>query len=78
MFNRKVLGTEKDYWAFLYAETLFRLKQLEDLNRSCGLCFQDKIRYNHLIKSMIEDNHIQENPKSLNFTGKGNCGRSKF
>lgn len=77
LFNRKVLETEKDYWAFLYAETLFRINQIDDLNCPCSKCYSDKIRFIHLIETIHWDDHIPPNPKPLNFTGKGDCGRSK-
>jgi hypothetical protein len=49
---------------------------LEELNCPCGICFNDKQHFNFVIKEMIKDNHIKENPKPINFTGKGDCGRS--
>ena len=77
LFNRKIIENEKDYWIYLYADVLFRLKQLEEFNCPCGKCFDDKRNYNWLIKSLIQDNHIKENPKPINFTGKGDCGRAQ-
>jgi hypothetical protein len=77
LFNRIIQINDNDYWVYLYSDILFRLKQIEELNCSCGRCFQDKINFNFLIKEMIKDNHIKENPKPVNFTGKGDCGRIK-
>lgn len=75
LFNKTITAEGTDYWYFLYAEVLFRLKELEDLKCPCGFCFSEKIKLNHLLDLMIKDNHIPENPKPSNFTGKGNCGR---
>ena len=77
LFSRKIIESEKDYWIYLYADVLFRLKLLEELNCPCGKCSDDKRNYNWLIKSMINDNHIKENPKPINFTGKGGLWQTK-
>ena len=76
LFNRSILANDKDYWIYLYADILFRLKQLEELNCPCGKCYRDNLHYDFLIKEMIKANHIKENPKPINFTGKGNCNRA--
>jgi len=77
LFNRSIPANDKDYWIYLYADIIFRLKQLEELNCPCGTCFDDKRHFNFIIKEMIKANHIKENPKPINFTGKGDCGREK-
>lgn len=76
LFNRSIPANDKEYWIYLYADIIFRLKQIEELNCPCGTCFRDKLHFNFLIKEMIKANHIKENPKPINFTGKGDCGRS--
>lgn len=76
LFNRIIMETDKDYWIYLYADLLFRIKQLEELNCPCGKCSQDKFHFNFLIREMIKADHIKENPKPINFTGKGDCGRA--
>lgn len=75
LFNKTITCGSTDYWYFLYAEVLFRLKALEDLKCPCGFCFQEKIKLNHIIDSMINDGHIKENQKPNNFTHVGDCGR---
>ena len=76
LFNRSIPPNDNDYWIYLYADIIFRLKQLEELNCPCGVCFNDKLKFNFIIKEMIKANHLKENPKPINFTGKGDCGRS--
>ena len=78
LFNKSILENDKDYWLYLYADILFRLKQLQELNCPCVNCFHDKMKLTHLIRDLINDNHIKENLKPTNFTGKGDCGRKQY
>ena len=75
LFKKKIKSVEIDYWFFLYAEILYRLKQLYDLKCPCGHCFSEKLHLEHLIYQIEEDQHIQSNPKANKLTGKGDCGR---
>jgi hypothetical protein len=75
LFQRTIKPDNLDYWMYLYAEALYRLKQLEDLNCPCGSCFGDKIKTKHLLEKMENDEHIPQNKRPINFTGKGDCGR---
>lgn len=78
LFLKTILSTDKNYWQYLYAETLYRLKQLEDLNCRCTGCYVDRLKFKGLINDLHSAGHIPENPKPTNFTGFGDCGRSKF
>jgi hypothetical protein len=75
MFKRKINVDNVDYWNFLYAEVLFRLKAVEELKCPCGSCFSDKLKFNHLIDRLIEDGHIDKIKRPTNFIGEGDCGR---
>ena len=75
LFKKTIKQDDINYWDYLYAESLFRLKQLEDLNCPCSFCFSEKVKITHLISQMEEENHIQPNPKANKFRGKGDCGR---
>ena len=75
LFKKKIKSDEKDYWFLLYAESLYRIKQLDDLNCTCCYCFSTKLKLEHLIHQIEEDEHIQPNPKANKLTGKGDCGR---
>jgi len=75
LFKKKIQPTDIDYWIFLYAEALYRLKQMEDLNCTCCYCFSEKLKLEHLIHNIEEDMHIKPNPKANKITGKGDCGR---
>ncbi len=75
LFKKKIKADNIDYWFFLYAETLYRLKQMEDLNCTCCYCFSEKLKLEHLIHQIEEDEHILQNPKANKITGKGDCGR---
>ena len=75
LFKKTIKPDDLDYWFYLYAESLYRLKQLADLKCSCGFCFAEKVRLEHLIQKMEEENHIQANPKANKLSGRGDCGR---
>jgi hypothetical protein len=75
LFKKVIKIDDLDYWYYLYAESLYRLKQLDDLKCPCGFCFTEKVRLEHLIQKMAEENHIPTNPKANKLSGKGDCGR---
>jgi hypothetical protein len=75
LFNKKIETDNVNYWEFLYAEILFRLKMLNDLNCNCSFCFREKVNLKNTLERMEKDNHIKDNPKPNNFTGYGDCGR---
>jgi len=75
LFKKKIKADNKDFWVFLYAEVLYRLKQLDDLKCPCSHCFSEKLKLEQLIQLMEEDQHIQSNPKANKITCKGDCGR---
>jgi hypothetical protein len=75
LFQRIIKPDNLDYWMYLYAEALYRIKQLEDLNCPCGSCFADKMKTKHLLDKLENDGHVTQNKRPINFTGKGDCGR---
>jgi hypothetical protein len=75
LFRKNIKSDDFDYWFYLCAESLYRLKQLDDLKCPCGFCFSEKIRLEHLIEKMEDENHIAANPKVNKLSGKGDCGR---
>jgi hypothetical protein len=75
LFRKKIKAEDNDYWFFLYAEVLYRIKQNDDLKCTCSYCFSEKLRLEHIIYQMEEERHIPPNPKANKFTGKGDCGR---
>jgi hypothetical protein len=75
LFRKKIKADEKDYWFFLYAEILHRLKQLDDLKCPCSYCFSEKLRLEHLFQQIEDEGHILPNRKANKFTGEGDCGR---
>jgi hypothetical protein len=75
LFKKVINKNDLDYWSYLYAESLYRLKQLDDLKCSFGFCFSEKVRLEHLIQQMEEENHIPTNPKANKLSGRGDCGR---
>jgi len=75
LFKKKIKASETDYWFFLYAEALYRLKQLDDLNCTCCYCFSTKLKMINLLRQVEEDGHIDLIPKANKLTGRGDCGR---
>ena len=75
LFKKNIKIDDLDYWNYLYAESLFRLKQLDDLRCACGFCFAERIRLQHLINQMEDENYIPPSPKANKLSGKGDCGR---
>jgi len=75
LFKKTIKIDDLDYWSYLYAESLYRIRQLDDLKCPCGYCFGEKVRIEHLIQKMEEENHIPPNPKANKLSGRGDCGR---
>jgi hypothetical protein len=75
LFQRTIKPDNLDYWMYLYAEALFRIRELEVLNCPCGSCFGDLMKTKHLLEKMEIDEHIPPLKHPLNFTGVGDCGR---
>jgi hypothetical protein len=75
LFKKTIKIEDLEYWSYLYAESLYRIRQLNDLKCFCGFCFGEKVRIEHLIQQMEEENHIPTNPKANKISGRGDCGR---
>jgi hypothetical protein len=75
IFKKKINPDNVEYWNFLLAEVLYRLKSLEELNCTCTSCFSDKLKLKHLIDQLIEEGKTDKFKRPTNFTGEGNCGR---
>ena len=75
LFRKNIKSDDLDYWFFLYAEALYRLKLNDELNCTCSHCFSQKLKLEHLLKQIEEDNYIPPIPKKNKWTGNGDCGR---
>jgi hypothetical protein len=62
LFSRKIKADDLDYWFYLYADLLYRLKKLKDLNCPCTFCWKDKVHYEQLLDLIITDGHIKKHP----------------
>jgi len=49
LFRRDISVNDKDYWSVVYAETLYRIKELEVKNCSCMDCNQDLDKLNNYL-----------------------------
>jgi len=75
LFKRKISPDDLDYWFYLYADILYRLKQLTDLNCPCTYCRAEKTKLNDLCCQIESGRYIPPHPKAPNITREGNCGR---
>lgn len=71
----KISPDDLNYWFYLYADILYRLKQLTDLNCPCSHFRTEKTKLNNLCYQIEFDGHIPPHPKAPNITRQGNCGR---
>lgn len=77
LFRRIIQPGSIDYWDYLHAEALFRLKQVELLNCPCHHCLKDKTHYRWLIDKLENEGKISMYKRPTNFTRIGKCGRDE-
>ena len=75
LFNRKINDDNVDYWLLLYADILFRLREIEELKCPCHACFKDRLHLLYLIQRLIEENHLKKTIRTTDGKGVGDCGR---
>jgi len=75
LFKKTIKAEDLDFWFYLYAEALYRLKLNSELNCSCSDCWVEKTKLNHLLDQIEEAGHIPIIKRKSKLTGKGNCGR---
>lgn len=75
LFKKIIKLDDLDYWNYLYAKSLFRLKLFDELNCTCSHCFSEKLKMQHILNQIEEEGHIPPIPKKNKITGKGDCGR---
>ena len=76
LFNRTIQPNTLNYWNYVHAELLFRIKQYEDLKCPCGSCFSEKLTLQHLLVKLEDEDKIRKNKRPTSFTNIGDCGRS--
>jgi hypothetical protein len=75
LFRKNIKSDHLDYWYYLYAETLYRLKLNSELNCPCSYCWVEKTRYNHILDQLEEEGHIPPIKRKSKMSGKGDCGK---
>ena len=75
LFRKNIKSDDLDYWFYLYAEALYGLKLITELNCPCSECWVDKTKLNHILDQIEEEGHIPPISKKSKMTGKGDCGR---
>ena len=75
LFKKIIKIDNLDYWVYLYAEALYRLKLNTELNCPCSECWVEKTKLNHLLDQIEEEGHIAPIKRKSKMTGKGDCGR---
>lgn len=76
LFKKNIKADNLDYWFFLYAETLYRLKLNEELSCTCSECRAEKTRYNYILDHIEEEGYIPPIRRKNKLSGKGDCGRT--
>ena len=75
LFKKNIRSEDLDYWFYLYAESLYRLKLNTELNCTCSHCFSEKLKMQNLLSHIEEEGHIPPILKKSKMTGRGDCGR---
>ncbi len=75
LFKKTIKPDNLDYWFYLYADVLYRLKLNEELNCTCSHCWAERTKLNHLLFQIEEEGHIPPIQRKNKFSGKGDCGR---
>ena len=75
LFKKNIEADDLDYWFYLYADALYRLKLNTELNCPCSECWVEKTKLNNLLDKIEEDGHIPPIKRKSKMTGKGDCGR---
>ena len=75
LFSTKIKSDDLDYWFYLYAETLYRLKLNTELNCPCSERWVERTKLNHILDQIEEEGHIPPITKKNKITGKGDYGR---
>ena len=76
LFKKNIKTDDLDYWFYIYAEALYRLKLNTELNCPCSECWVEKTKLNHLLDQIEEEDHIPPIKRKSKMTGKGDCGRT--
>jgi len=76
LFKKTIKADNLDYWNYLYAETLYRLKLNIELDCPCSECHAEKIRYNYILDQIEKEGYIPPIKRKSKMTGKGDCGRT--
>ena len=75
LFRKSIKADDLDYWNFLFAEALYRLKLNTELNCPCSECWVENTKLNHLLDQIEEEGHISSIKRKSKMTGKGDCGK---
>jgi hypothetical protein len=67
IFKKRINPDYVEYWNLLLAVLIYRLKSVEELNRTCTSCFTDKFKLQHLLDQMIDEGIIDKLERSKNF-----------
>jgi hypothetical protein len=66
------------YWQYLYAEILFRLKELAERQCPCKKCYINKHNLVWRISEMENDGKIEKNFRPPDDKAVGYCGRAEL
>jgi hypothetical protein len=75
LFRKNIKSDDLDYWFYLCAESLYRLKLNNELNCTCSQCISEKLKLNNILDRIEGEGYIPPIPKKNKWTGKGDCVR---
>ena len=75
LFKKTIKADDMDYWFYLYAESLYRLKLNTELNCPCSHCWVERTKLSHILDQIEEEGHIPKIQRKSKITGNGDCGR---
>ena len=78
LFKQIIKPDNPTYWSYLFAEILFRLKQLDDHKCPCKKCYMDKHNLEWRISEMENDGKIEKNFRPPDDNSVGYCGRAEL
>ena len=55
LFKKTIKFDDMDYYFYLYADALYRLKLNLELNCPCSECWVERTRYNHILDQIEKE-----------------------
>ncbi len=76
LFKRTIKKDSPFYWQYLYAEILFRLKELAERQCPCKQCYMDKHNFEWRLSEIENEGRIEKLFRPEEPGAVGYCGRA--